>query len=278
MIDGPDRPDAPADWLRLAFGLPLVVVFALAGCSFKDTRPASSEPLIVFAAASLGDAMRAVGDAYVAAVGTNLVVSADSSTALRVQIEHGARADVFLSADVSNPATLAAAGLTDGNPVAFGMNALAIVVPADNPGKVTGPSDLARPGLKIIAAGDAVPISQYATTLLDRLAVLPGAPEDLPVRYAANVVSREDNVASVLAKIELGEGDAAIVYASDAGRSTSLIRIPIPEEAMVVATYGAVVLGPASGSSVAAGHAFLAWLTGPAGQAVLATFGFTTIP
>ncbi len=278
MIDGPDRPDAPAYWLRLAFGLPLVVVFALAGCSFKDTRPASSEPLIVFAAASLGDAMRAVGDAYVAAVGTNLVVSADSSTALRVQIEHGARADVFLSADVSNPATLAAAGLTDGNPVAFGMNALAIVVPADNPGKVTGPSDLARPGLKIIAAGDAVPISQYATTLLDRLAVLPGAPEDLPVRYAANVVSREDNVASVLAKIELGEGDAAIVYASDAGRSTSLIRIPIPEDAMVVATYGAVVLGPASGSSVAAGHAFLAWLTGPAGQAVLATFGFTTIP
>ena len=78
------------------------------------------------------------------------------------------------------------------------------------------PRDLAKPGLKVIAAGDEVPITKYATQLVANLAKEPGYPADFADAYAANVVSKEDNVKAVVAKIELGEGDAGIVYVTDA--------------------------------------------------------------
>jgi len=126
--------------------------------------------------------------------------------------------------------------------------------------------------VKIIAAGDAVPITKYATQLVANLAGQPGYPDQFASRYALNIVSKEDNVAGVVSKIELGEGDAAIVYVTDAKASTKVTALDVPAAANVPATYGGVTV-KASKSPTAA-SAFLAWLAGPDGQAILATFGF----
>jgi len=237
--------------------------------------PASAGPmeLTVFAAASLRDAIVEVERSYEAATpGLDLVVATDSSTTLRAQIEQGAPADLFLAADDRNPAALAHAGLADGPPVAFAANWLTIIVPSDNPGRIETPRDLARDGVRVIAAGDEVPISRYAAEAVTRLAALPDYPADFAQRYVANVVSREENVRAVVARIELGEGDAAIVYQTDARAATGTVDIAIPDEANIPATYTGVVI--AASAQSAAAHALLAWLAGPDGRAVLASFGF----
>ena len=234
---------------------------------------ASSVELTVDAAASLKDAMAAIATAYAtAAPGTTLTVSTDSSATLRTQIEQGAPADVFLSADAKNPQVLVDAGLTDGGIASLASNRLTIVVPPDNPAGISTPADLARPGVKIVAAGDEVPITKYATQAVKSLAGLPGYPHDYAAAYAANVVSREDNVRSVVAKIELGEGDAGIVYVTDAAASKAIKTIDLPPAANVVAMYAGVVVGSSAHPREA--KAFLDWLVGSGGQAILASFGF----
>lgn len=261
----------------VALTTPFVLTGLLAACLPAPTASAgAATELTVFAAASLRDPVVAVAAAYEAESAVRLVVATDSSTTLRVQVEQGAHADVFLSADTANPASLAASGLVDGAVVAFAGNRLAIVVPAGNPARIASPADLGRPGVEIVAAGDGVPITAYATTLLGRLADLPGYSRDLPTAYASNVVTREDNVRAVMAKIELGEGDAAIVYATDAAGSEAVEAIPIPVAANVTARYAGCVL--AGVADRAAAHAFLAWLAGPGGQGVLASFGFVDAP
>ena len=100
--------------------------------------------------------------------------------------------------------------------VPFAGNRLALVVPASNPAGIASPFDLGRPGVRLVAAGVAVPITAYAAQMVGVLAGLPDAPRDFAAAVEANMVSREDNVRAVLAKVELGEGDAAIVYATDA--------------------------------------------------------------
>jgi molybdate transport system substrate-binding protein len=271
---------------------PLAMALVLAACTGGGAAapPTASSPasegagtanpdkvdageLTVFGAASLTEALTAVKAAYQAAhPGTSLVISTDSSAALATQIEQGAPADVFLSADTENARRLVDGGFARGQPVSFAANELAIVVPAGNPAGLASPADLARPGLKVIAAGVEVPITGYATQLVANLAALPGYPADFEAAYAANVVSREDNVKAVLAKIALGEGDAGIVYRTDAESSPRVDTIAIPAGANVRASYAGVVVG--SSPRPGAAQAFLDWLTGPAGQAILASFGF----
>jgi molybdate transport system substrate-binding protein len=233
--------------------------------------------LTVLGAASLKGALETAEAAYEAAVpGTTLTFSTDSSSALRTQIEQGARADVFLSADSTNPQKLVDAGLAAGDPVPFAGNALTIIVPTDNPAGIASPADLASAGVKIVAAGDEVPITKYADQLVGNLAGLDGYPADFAARCAANVVSREDNVKAVVAKIELGEGDAGIVYVTDAKASTRVETIGVPDEANVLVTYAGVVVKASEHAEAA--RTFLDWFAGPRGQAILAEFGFLPAP
>jgi molybdate transport system substrate-binding protein len=233
----------------------------------------SSGSITVFAAASLKAALAKVKSAYEGArPGTTLTISTDSSAALETQIEQGAPADLFLSADVANPHKLVDKGLAAAPPVTFAGNLLTVIVPAANPAGIKAAADLAKPGVKVIAAGDAVPITKYATQLVANLASEPGYPGDFVARYTANVVSKEDNVAAVVAKIELGEGDAGIVYVTDARGSTKVATIAVPSSANVPARYAGVVVKGAK--SAAAASAFLGWLAGPDGEAILATLGF----
>ena len=137
----------------------------------------ASASLTIYAAASLKAALAKVKTAYEAAnPGTTLTISTDSSSALETKIEQGAPADVFLSADTTNPQKLVDKGLASGAIVPFAGNLLTIIVPTANPAGIKSPADLARTGVKVIAAGDTVPITKYATRLVANLAEVPGAP------------------------------------------------------------------------------------------------------
>ncbi len=252
-----------------------VVVTVLASCSAGGS-PAPSAPasgLTIYAAASLKGALERVKAAYEAGnPGTALTVSTDSSAALETKIEQGAPADLFLSADTANPQKIVDRGVGAGSIVKFAGNLLTIIVPAANRAAIRTPTDLARAGVKVIAAADSVPISKHASRLIANLAKESGYPVDFAARYEANVASREDNVAAVVSKIELGEGDAAIVYVTDAKASKRATSVAVPASANVPATYAGVVT-KASHDAPAA-QAFLEWLAGPDGQAILASLGF----
>jgi molybdate transport system substrate-binding protein len=233
--------------------------------------------LTVFAAASLNAAFSKLGSAFEAAhPGVTVVFSFDASNALRTQVEQGAPADVFASADEQNPGALVAAGLAFGPPTSFAANALTVIVPVGNPAKIATPADLARAGVKVVAAGAAVPITRYVDRLLANLAAQPGYPSDFVTAVTANVVSREDNVKGIVTKIELGEGDAGIVYVTDANASAKVETVPLPDGANVRATYEAVAIRAAAHPALAAD--FLAFLHGTDGQAMLAKFGFLPAP
>ena len=262
--------------------LALVAIVVASGCGAATearTAPSPSGPaaatahLTVLAAASLSSALAEATRAYQSShAGASFTVATGSSAALRVQVEQGAPADVFLSADTLNAQTLVVEGLAVGAAVPFAGNLLTVVVPLANPARVATPADLARPGLRIIAAGSQVPITKYAQQVVANLARQPGYPADFVARYTANVVSHEDDVTAVLAKIELDEGDAAIVYVTDAKTSSKVLTIPIPAAANVPATYAGVVVKGSAHATAAAG--FLSWLAGPQGQTILARFGF----
>jgi molybdate transport system substrate-binding protein len=243
-----------------------------AACAGSAASRAGVE-LTVFGAASLRDALAAAGAAYRAETpGVSLTFSFDASSALRTQVEQGAPADVFASADTANPQALVDADLAFGPVVPFARNELTIVVPGGNPARIDDPRDLAGPGVRIVGAGEAVPISRYVDACLEKLAALPGYPAGFEAGVAANVVSREDNVRAALTKVELGEADAAFVYATDAAASDAVEEVPLPAAANVEATYGVVALSGSRHPAEAA--AFVTWLAGPRGTAALATFGF----
>ena len=265
------RAGAPA----AAFALAFAVVVALAACTSGSTP--APRGLTIYAAASLKGVLDKARSTYETVVpGASLTVSADSSATLETQIEQGAPADVFLSADTSSPQKLVDAGFADGALVPFAGNRLTVVVPAGNPAGIRTPADIARAGVKVIAAGDAVPITRYAARLVANLANELGYPAGFAAAYAANIVSREDNVKAVLAKVELGVGDAGIVYVTDARASTRVTTVAVPESANVAAVYAGVVVK--ASRNIEAARAFLAWLAGPDGQAILASFGFLPHP
>ena len=252
---------------------PATVAPSIAASTAAASPSVAAVDLTIYGAASLKGALDATKVAYEAAnPGVTLTISTDSSAALETKIEQGAPADVFLSADETNPQKLVDKGLADGPPVNFATNKLTVIVPTTNPAGIKAPVGLAKPKTKIIAAGDEVPITKYANQLVENLAKQPGYPADYVAAYHANVVSKEDNVKAVVAKLELGEGDAGIVYVTDAKISTKVATVDVPDAANVIAVYDGVVVKVSP--NVPAATAFLTWFAGPDGQAIRSGFGF----
>ena len=274
--DPGQRPQTVTTGLRGAVAV--ILVLTVAACSAGGPTQAGARVEIqVYAAASLKAVLANVKTAFEAATpDVSLLVSTDSSAALAAKIEQGAPADVFLSADTANPQKLVDGGLAVGGNTVFAGNHMTVIVPAENRAGITSPADLARPGVKVIAAAESVPLTTYATRLVDNLAALPGYPAGFANAYAANVASREDNAGSVVAKIALGEGDVAIVYATDAAASDKVKAIAVPANANVAASCGAVLLARSKVADAA--KRFLDWLLGPDGQALLVSHGFTGRP
>jgi molybdate transport system substrate-binding protein len=266
---------------RRQFVFGAVMTFVLAACSGAASPAPSAAPsgarLTIYGAASLKGALDKMKVAWESThPGSTLTISTDSSSALETQIEQGAPADVFLSADTANPKKLADKGLADGAVKDFAGNLLTVIVPASNPGKITTPADLAKSGIKVIAAGDDVPITKYATMAVQKLAKESGYPANFAQDYTANIASKEDNVKALVAKVALGEGDAGIVYMTDAKAEPKVTPIAIPQDANVPATYAGVV--DKASANAATAHEFLDWVAGPDGQAILASFGFLPPP
>jgi molybdate transport system substrate-binding protein len=245
-----------------------------ASASTASTAPsAATAELTIYAASSLKSALDKARTEYEAAnPGTRLVISTDASSALETKIEQGAPADVFLSADTANPQQLVDKALANGSLTNFAKNKLTVIVPKDNPAKIQTPADLAKAGVKVIAAGDAAPITKYADQLVGNLAKQPRYPADFVDAYNANIASREDNVGAIVAKVGMEQGDAGIVYVTDANGKADVAPVDVPPDANVIATYAGTVVK--SSANPSASNAFLTWLAGPDGQAVLSGFGF----
>jgi molybdate transport system substrate-binding protein len=260
--------------VRQPLALPVLLALALLAAAGCGGGLGGEVRLTIYGAASLSEALTQAAGAYELEVpNLSLAVGFDASSAIRLQIEQGAPGvDVFASADTANPQALVDAGLALGPVTPFARNRLTIVVPTENPAAIGDPRDLARPGVRIVGAGEVVPISKYVDACLEKLAALPGYPAGYAAAVEANVVSREDNVRAALTKVELGEADAAFVYITDAGASGAVRTVAIPDAANVEAVYGAVVIGGSTQPGEAA--AFVAWLAGPRGEAVLTRFGF----
>ncbi|MBI5568134.1 MAG: molybdate ABC transporter substrate-binding protein [Chloroflexi bacterium] len=249
------------------------LVFGLLSACAPTAKPASETKLTVFAAASLTDAFTEIGAQFKQQhTGVTLEFNFAGSQQLRTQLEQGAVADVFASANTKEMAAAIQAGLAiSGRQQTFVHNRLAIIIPKDNPGGVTDLKDLSKPGLKIVLAATSVPVGDYALTSLDKMNADFGATFSQTV--IANVVSYEDNVKQVVAKVQLGEADAGIVYTSDVTPQVAdkLIRLDIPDKYNVLAAYPIAVLKSAPNADLAA--AFVGYVLSDQAQAVLHKWG-----
>lgn len=236
----------------------------------------SSPPreITVFAAASLTDAFQELA-ALMEEDSIRVRYNFAGSQQLAVQLEQGARADVFASADQRWMDYVLERQLTTGPPKVFAHNRLVAIVPRSNPGGILELQDLARRGLKLVVGAETVPVGKYFREMLHQLERLAGFPPAYGDSVLANVVSQEENVKSVVAKVQLGEADAGIVYRSDVTPrvAPSLTVLDIPEDANVVASYPVAVLR--TSAHPAAAQAFVALLLSPDGRRVLSRHGLT---
>jgi molybdate transport system substrate-binding protein len=193
---------------------------------------------------------------------------------LRTQIEEGAPADVFASASGKEMDTLVTGSfVTKDVPQIFLTNKLVVILPANNPATLEKLEDLAKSGIKLVLAAETVPVGNYARQALDKMNGSFGA--DFKDKVLANVVSNEDNVKQVVAKVQLGEADAGIVYISDSIAAPELKSIEIPAELNVIAKYPIAPLTKSENADLAA--KFTEHVLSAEGQAVLQKWGFAPI-
>ncbi|HKV44628.1 MAG TPA: molybdate ABC transporter substrate-binding protein [bacterium] len=258
-----------------AFAAGLVAVCLLAVAP-RTTAAIPIPTFTVFAAASLTEAFTVLGKIFETQdPNARVTFNFAGSQQLALQIEQGAEADLFASADDRWMTYLQKRGLLMTAPVEFVGNRLVVIYPRSNPGKIAGLQDLARPGVKIVIEADAVPAGRYFRLALAKLNRAPGLGADYAQRVLRNVVSEEDNVKAVVAKVQLGEADAGAVYRSDVTapveEQVQILSIPdpynvlatypmaIPKGAVFPATaaqFGQMVLSPL-GQQILRGHNFL---------------------
>ncbi|MBN9606155.1 MAG: molybdate ABC transporter substrate-binding protein [Actinomycetales bacterium] len=268
------EPGRRATWRRATLrGVPAAAVLAatLVGCTAGPapeacaTGAATEAPLTgtltVFAAASLTETFDELAAEFEAAhPGVDVVLSYGGSSSLAEQIVQGAPADVFAAANEATMQAVVDAGLAS-DPRLFATNSLEIVVPTGNPGRVEGLADLARPELAVALCDPVVPCGSASVALLDAEGVT-AAPDTL-----------EQDVKAVLTKVELGEADAGLVYRTDAAAAGDRVEaIAVPEVPSAVNRYPIAPLGAAPNPAAAA--AWVAFVLGPSGRAVLGAAGF----
>ena len=258
--------------LRTRFRLAAVLTVAalvLAACGGGDddsgggTGAGAPSELKVFAAASLTAAFTELGEQYKAANGGDKVAfNFAGSQALATQIQQGAPADVFASADILNMGKVKD---LVGTPQNFASNLLAIVVEKGNPKDVKTLDDLASPDLKVVLAAEEVPAGKYAKQILDKAGV------------SVTPASQEDNVKAVVTKVSLGEADAGIVYVTDVTAGGDKVEgVDIPDDQNVTATYPIATVKASKDQQGAS--AFMDLVLSAEGQQVLEKYGFLPPP
>jgi molybdate transport system substrate-binding protein len=216
----------------------------------------SQAQLTVYAAASLTNVLPQIDPSQKYSFG--------GSNTLAAQIQQGAPADVFASANMTLPAQLYAKGLCS-KPVVFTRNTLVIVVPRSNPAGIHSVYDLTKSGVKLDVAGSGVPVGGYTLQILKNM--------NLSSAVSANFVSQETDVREVLSKVALGEADAGFVYSTDARTVPGQVTvIKVPAWAQPKVQYGICVV--AGGSDKTDAQAFVDRVLSKAGQARLLAAGF----
>jgi len=229
--------------------------------------------ITVFAASSLTDAFKEIGTAFAAAnPGSTVTFSFAASSQLRTQLDQGARADAFASADQAQMDAAKKGGSVAGDDHVFARNRLTIITPKDNPKEIQGPCDLAKAGVKFVTSQPSVPVGQYTVAMLDKGTAGACGPE-FRASVEKNIVSQEDNVRQIVAKVQLGEGDAGVVYTSDVTPQVrdQLQRVAVPDELNTLATYP---VAATKGNNPTGGQAFATYILSPPAQDILAKWGF----
>ena len=216
----------------VVFGAALVAAVALVA-AFTSTR--ADGPATVYAAASLTDVLPKVSPSS--------RFQFAGSNQLALQISRGAPADAFASASPVYTQGLFRDGLVE-KPRTFATNTLVVAVPRSNPAKVRSVFDLAkRPKLKLVVAGQKVPIGLYTREVLKRLALL---------RVLRKAVSQEPDVKGIVGKLALGEADAGFVYATDVRAASSrLVAFPLPQRSQPTVRYEVAVVKGSSNREAA---------------------------
>lgn len=213
----------------------------------------------VFAASSLKSAFETMAPGFTAAEGITVTFSFLGSQDLVAHLAGGARADVLATADEKSMARATDQEFV-GSPVTFARNTLVLVTPPGNPAGVTG-LDASLDGRKLVICDQAVPCGNATATLAKKLSV------------TLSPVSQEQKVSDVMAKITTGEGDAGVVYATDAasaGQRVTTVQIKGSEQ--VISTYPIALTTEPTNN--AGGQKFLDYVLSAAGQRVLAAHGF----
>lgn len=241
-----------------------VALAVLAGCG-GGSGPggqAQGDALTVFAAASLTDVFQELERRFEQAnPGTDVTLNFAGSSTLAQQIDQGAPADVFASADRNNMRKVAEPGLTRGEPVVFATNTLQIATAPQNPQRIGSLRDLTRPGLRTVVCAPQVPCGS-ATETVERAAGVDIRP-----------VSEEQDVKAVLQKVTTGNADAGLVYRTDVTASDGQAQgVDFPQAAQVVNDYPIAPLSSARNPELA--QRWVAFVTGEQGRQVLTAAGF----
>ncbi len=247
---------------------------AAAGAPAPGTGAPVSGDILVFAAASLTESFNEIGASFQTAnPSARVTFNFAGSNTLAIQLNQGGQADAFASADTIQMGNAQQNGDLTSAPQIFAHNKLTMVTPASNPGNIQQVCDLANPGLKIVAAQATVPVGQYTNDMLDKASTPDQCGIGFREKVEANIVSREDNVRQLVAKVQLGEADAGVCYLTDVTPAIkpNVQEINIPDDLNTVADYP---IATTKGRNAAGGQAFMAYVLSPAGQDILANWGF----
>jgi len=256
-----------------ALALAATVALGLAACTAPDAGSGASAPagsdtegptgsITVFAAASLQQTFTTLGKQFETAnPGASIRFSFAGSSDLVTQIQNGAPADVFASADEANMAKLSSTDLASGSPRDFATNVLEIAVAPGNPKGITDLDDLTAPGVQVVTCAAPVPCGA-ATAEVESASGVDLEP-----------VSEEQSVTDVLGKVESGQADAGLVYVTDVrGAGGKVDGVPFDESGKAVNTYPIGVLRESEDPALA--QAFSEYVRSAAGQRVLSDAGF----
>lgn len=248
------------------------IVTMLAGCGRQASTPeGNTKEVVVFAASSLKEAFEALAGGLKEKGIEKVDYNFAGSQALVAQLSQGAKGDVFASADAKNmEAAIAAGSVVSGTEHVLATNKLVVAIPAGG-AQISDLKDLAKPGIKLVLADKSVPAGSYSLQVLDKLSADPDYGSDFKERALANVVSYESNVRQALSKVELGEADAGIVYATDA-RTAKVSTIEVEDMYNVVARYYIAPVKDADHADAAKG--FIEYALSEEGQRTLESYGF----
>lgn len=238
--------------------------------------PAEGGDMTIFAAASLTDAYNDIAEQLMSEnPNLNIVIETAGSQTLVTQLEEGANADVLATANTSTMDRAVEGNLIAGDPVIFTGNRLVIITPDNNPAGIESIDDLANDGIRLVLANPEVPVGNYSMIAFCDYAGVDVAPEGFIDSINSNLVSEEPDVRHVLAKVQLGEADAGVVYASDATASmlagVELQVIEFPDSVPTRADYP---IAAVEGGNPELANAFISFVLSDEGQEILAHYGF----